>query len=768
METKYSIIGKPTGNVDGVAKTTGEGKYTFDMTLPNMLYGKHVRSPYPHAKIISIDTSEAEKLPGVKAVITGKDIPGGKWGLWRRFRELCDQIAMAEDKVRFIGEPVAAVAATTKDIAAKAVELVKVEYEILPGVFDPLEAIKDDAPKVHEEFENNINATRHIEWGNVDEGFKKADYIREDKFTLFPQAIVTMEVHNSLASWDRQTGKLTVWSSTQSPYYLQVGLADALKMREGDIRVIKPHVGGGYGAKNSTMPDSTTAAILSMKTGRPVKVVFNREEEFTTTEHRMGLHLANKIGLTKDGKILARECKVITDGGAYTGLGATALYLAGIFQTFPYNIPAWRYDAFRAYTNKVWATSVRGFGAVPTVYCAETQLDRAAKDLGIDPLEIRRRNLMDPGYEAPGQYKVESCGIRPCVEKMMERVKEKWPKLEEGEGIGYSGFAYMSGGIFNWIDTPYAYSGARIQVNIDGSVDLFTQGADIGQGHNTVCVMICAEELGIGIEDIRLHPGDTATAPVDLGAWGSRETLMNGNAIKMAAGQVKQKLVDLARARLGENIAYDLVCKDHRIYLELRPERGFTYYEMVASAIKMNDGEPLIGTGHYTPHNKGMISPAYGMGIMAMKAKVDIETGMVEAKDVLIVHDCGQVINPLGARGQVEGSVHMGLGYALSEEMPNDNGLVLNPSINDYKIIRHRDMPQIELLDIPTWDSSGPFGAKEAAEASISPTAPALANAVFAACGAEFDSNCLKPERVLKGIRLAAEKKEKNKTKAKK
>jgi CO/xanthine dehydrogenase Mo-binding subunit len=763
MEKQYSIIGKNTGNVDGAAKTTGEAKYTFDMTLPNMLYGKHVRSPYAHAKIISIDTSEALALPGVKAIITGKDVPGGRWGLWRRFRELCDQIAMAEDKVRFIGEPVACVAATTKDIASKAVDLVKVEYEILPGVFDPLEAIKDDAPKVHDEFENNINATRHIEWGDVDEGFKNSDYVREDKFTMFPQAVATMEVHNSLASYDKGTKKLTVWSSTQSPYYLQLGLADALKMREGDIRVIKPHVGGGFGAKNSTMPDSTSAAILSMKTGRPVKVLFNREEEFTSTEHRTGMHIAMKIGLKKDGKIMARECKIITDGGAYTGLGATALYLSGIFQTFPYMIPNYRYDAFRTYTNKVWGTSVRGFGAAPTVYPAESQLDRACKDLGLDPLDVRLKNAMVPGYEAPGQYKVDSCGIVPCIEKMKERLKVKWPKLEKDEGIGYSGFAYMSGGIFNWIDTPYAYSGARVQVNIDGSVDLFTQGADIGQGHNTVAVMICAEELGIGMEDIRLHPGDTATAPADLGAWGSRETLMNGNAIKMAAGKVKQKLIDLARAKLGENIAYDLVSKDKRIYLELRPERGYSYYELVQAAIKLNDGEPLIGTGHYTPHNKGMISPAYGMGIMALKAKVDRETGHIDIKDILIVHDCGQTINPMGARGQVEGSVHMGLGYGLCEDMANDNGLVLNPSLNDYKIIRSRDMPQIELLDIPTYESEGPFGAKEAGEATLAPAAPALANAVFAAVGAQFDSNVMKPEKVLKAIREAEKKDKKGK-----
>lgn len=751
--SEYSLIGKPTTNVDGVAKVTGEAEYTFNMTLPNMLYGKLLRSPHPHAKIVSIDTSEAEKLPGVKVVITGKDTPGGKYGLWRRFNELRDQVILATDKVRFIGEPLAAVAAISEEVAEKALDLINVDYEELPAVFDPLEAIKDDAPLVHDGFENNINNTRHIEWGNVDEAFKTADYVREDRFTLYGQHPSAMEVHNALASYDKGTGRLTVWASTQSPYFLQLGLADALKMREGDVRVIKPFVGGGFGGKNSTMPDSVNAALLSIKTGRPVKIVFNREEEFIATEHRTAMQLAIKIGLKKDGTILAKEVKIITDGGAYTGLGATTLYLSGTFITFPYKTPNYRYDGARTYTNKMWASSVRGFGAVPTVYAAETQLDRAAHDLGIDPIEIRRKNAMTPGYEAPGEYKVESCGILACIDKMEKVVKKRWTNLPEDEGIGFATFAYMSGGIFNWIDTPYAFSGAMVKVNIDGTVDLFTQASDIGQGTNTVSVMICAETLGVGIEDIRLHPADTATTLTDLGAWGSRETLMNGSAIKAAAEKVRDKLIDVARMRLGGNIVYDFEAKNKRIYLALRPERGFSYYEIVKDAIRMNDGEPIIGIGHYTPHRKGMVSPAYGMGIQAVRAKVDKETGQIELKGVITVHDCGQTINPLGARGQVEGSTHMGLGYGLCEEMRYEGGLILNPSFVDYKFIRFRDMPQIELIDVPTYDPEGPFGAKEAAEATTSPGAPALANAVYQAFGVEFDSNVLGPEKVLKALK---------------
>jgi 4-hydroxybenzoyl-CoA reductase alpha subunit len=752
--SNYSIIGKPTVNVDGAAKVTGEAEYTWDMTLPNMLFGKLLRSPYPHAKIKSIDTSEAEKLPGVKAVVTGKDTPGCKYGLWRRFPELCDQEVLATTKVRFIGDAVAAVAAVSEEIAEAAIDLINVEYEQLPAVFEPMEAIKDDAPLVHDDCDNNINNTRHIEWGDVDEGFKNSDYIREDRFTYGAQSTACMEVHASVASYDKGTGRLTVWSSTQSPYYLQLGLSDALKIREGNIRVIKPHVGGGFGSKNSTMPDSLNAALLSMKTGRPVKITYNREEEFTATEHRTPMHLALKIGFKKDGTIMAKEAKIITDGGAYTGLGATTLYLTGAYLSFPYKLPAYRYDGVRTYTNKVWSSSVRSFGCTPALYATETQMDRAAHEMGIDPIELRRKNAIAAGYEAPGQYKVATSGLPTSIDKVEARVKEKWNDLGKDEAVGFTCFAYMCGGIFNWIDTPYAFSGAMVRINNDGMVDLYTQASDIGQGTNTVSVMICAEELGIGIEDIRLHPADTAITPADLGAWASREVMMNGNAIKSAAADAKKKLVEVARMKLGENIVYDLEVKNKRIYLALRPERGYSYYEIVQDAIKLNDGEPILGTGHYTPHGKGMVSPAFAFGSMAIRVKLDRDTGKIDVIDVINAHDCGQIINPLGARGQVEGSIQFGLGWGLCEDMLFDeNGMVLNPSFVDYKLIRHRDMPTIESIDVHTHEPEGPYGAKESAEGTVAPAAPAVANAIYKLTGAMFNTNAMNPEKVLKAIR---------------
>jgi CO/xanthine dehydrogenase Mo-binding subunit len=300
-----------------------------------------------------------------------------------------------------------------------------------------------------------------------------------------------------------------------------------------------------------------------------------------------------------------------------------------------------------------------------------------------------------------------------------------------------------------------------VKINNDGTVDLFTQASDIGQGTNTVSVMICAEELGIGIEDIRLHPADTATTPVDLGAWASRETMMNGNAVKDAANDAKKKLIEIARMKLGENIIYDLEVKNKRIYLALRPERGFSYYDIVKDAIKLNDGQPIIGVGHYTPHGKGMVSPAFAFGSMAVRVKVDKETGHVEVKDIITAHDCGQVINPLGARGQVEGSIQLGIGWGLCEELVfNDNGMILNPSFVDYKLIRSRDMPTIELLEVPTYEPEGPFGAKESAEGTVAPVPPAIANAIYNVAGVLFDSNVIKPEKILKAIH---EKKKKGK-----
>ncbi|RLC70824.1 MAG: 4-hydroxybenzoyl-CoA reductase, partial [Chloroflexi bacterium] len=450
--SKYSVIGQRVWRVDGPEKVTGSAKYTFDLVLPNMLYGKILRSPHPHAKILNIDTSKAERLPGVKAVVTGKDTKGRKQGIWRRFPELCDEEILCRTKVRYIGDPVAAVAAIDEDTAEEALELIEVEYELLPAVFDPLEAIKEDAPQIHEGVELNINVTRHIEWGDVDEAFKQCDYIREDVFKTPSQAHVCMETHCAVAHYD-YNNKLTVWTSTQSSYYIQRLLADILDMREGDIRVIKMHTGGGFGSKFELDSAQFCAALLSMKTRRPVKIVLSRDEEFTATKRRTPMYIFSRIGAKKDGTLLAKEVRIITEGGAYTAMGATALYLAGFFSSFPYRFPNYRCDAYRVYTNTAPTSAMRGFGAPQATFATESQIDMVADDLGIDPIEIRRKNGMTPNYEVPGQAYIQSCGLHQCLDKIEEWIKSRG-ELPPNHGIGLAAYGFMSGGIFNWFDTP--------------------------------------------------------------------------------------------------------------------------------------------------------------------------------------------------------------------------------------------------------------------------------------------------------------------------
>lgn len=758
MKKKFTVINTPVHNIDGIAKVTGRAKYTFDITLPNMLHGKILRSAYPHAKILNIDTSKAEGLIGVKAIVTGQDTLGIKQGIWRRFKELCDEEILARSTVRYIGEPVAAVAANDEDTAEEALDLIEVEYEPLPGVFEPLEAIKEGAPQLHEHAERNINVTRHIEWGDVEEGFKKADYIREDWFRCSSQAHVCMETHGAVSTYVPE-GKLTVWTSTQSHYYIKVLLSWMLGLRENDVRVISRYTGGGFGSKFELDSAQFCSALLSMKLCQPVKIILTREEEFIATKRRTPMFYYVRSGVKKDGTFLAKEARVFTEGGAYTAMGATALYLTGFFQAFPYVWPSYRYDGYRVYTNTAPSSAMRGFGAPQATFCAETQIDLIAKELGIDPIKIRRKNAMYPGYEVPGQAWIQSCGLSQCLDKVEEWIKSRG-KLPPNRGIGIAAYGFMSGGIFNWFDTPYAFSSAVVQVNIDGKVDLYVGSQDMGQGANTTMAMICAEELGVQIEDIRLHMGDTDNCPVDLGAWGSRETLMQGNAVKMAAAEAKRQLIEFAASKLSPNIVYDLDIKDRWIHLIARPERGLSYYDVVKEAIRGKDGQPIVGRGHYTPHRKGMISPAYSFGVQAIETEVDPETGKITLKNCVTAHDCGQVINPLGVKGQLEGAIAMAAGYGFTEDLPMDEGKILNPNLVDYKILRSTEMPETEVVEVETYEPEGPFGAKEAGEGLTNPTAGALGNAVFHATGISIKDLPITPEKVLEALREKNKKKE--------
>lgn len=758
---KYSVINTPVHNVDGIAKVTGRAVYTFDVKLPGMLYGKILRSPHPHARIISIDASRAMELPGVKAVVTGKDTLGIKQGIWRRYEELCDEQILPLEKVRYIGEPVAAVAAVTDEIAEMALDYIDVEYEVLPAVYEPLDAIKKDAPTIHEGVERNVNVTRHIEWGDVDDAFEEADYIREDWFKCGGQHHVCMETRAAVSSYTPD-GKLACWASTQSAYYTQALLAGVLGLREGDVRVLAQYVGGGFGGKFELDGAMFVSAVLSMKTARPVKVIFTREEDMIASKRRTPMTYYVRTGMKKDGTFMARESRMFSNGGAYTGMGATALYLSGFFHSFPYKWRGYRYDGYRVYTNTLPSTSMRGFGAPQAMFCSEQQIEWMCADLGLDPIEVRKKNGHTPGYEVPGQAFIQSCGLDECFDKIRAWIDNRGP-LPPNRAIGISSCGFMSGGIFNWFDSPYSFSSAVITINVDGTVELHVGCQDIGQGSNTTMAIICAETLGVKVEDVKVHSGDTDHCPADLGAWGSRQTLMAGNATKMAAEDAKKQLLEFAYAEMGINIVYDLDIKDRWVHIVARPERGLDYRELVKKALRAKDGQRIVGRGYYTPHRKGMISPAYSYMVQAVEAEIDPETGRITVQNCVTAHDCGQPINPLGLHGQLEGAASMALGYGYLEYMPFEDGKLMNPNLVDYKLIRAPEMPDCEVIEIDTYEPEGPYGAKEAGEGLTNPTAAALGNAIFKALGIQMKECPILPEKVVQALR---EKKEKEANKA--
>jgi len=760
----FRVLNTHVHNIDGIAKVTGRATYTFDVKLPGMLYGKILRSPYPHAKIIKIDASKALALPGVLAVVNGKDDTLGiKQGIWRRYNDLCDEQVLPVDKVRYIGEPVAAVAAVTEEIAEKALDLIDVEYEELPATFEPLDAIKKDAPEIHEGFERNINVTRHIEWGEVEEAFEEAEYIREDWFKCGGQAHMCMETRAAVASYTPD-GKMTVWTSTQSAYYHQALLAGVLGLREGNVRVLAPYVGGGFGGKFELDGAQFCACILSMKVRKPVKIIFTREEDFIASKRRTPMFYYTRTGVKKDGTFCAREAKVFTNGGAYTGMGATALYLTGFFHSFPYRWKGYRYDGYRVYTNTLPSTSMRGFGAPQAMWCSEQQIEWIAADLGLDPIEMRRKNSHHEGYVVPGQATIASCGIDQCYDEIKTWIKSKG-KLPKNRSIGLSACGFMSGGIFNWFDTPYSFSSAVVTVNNDGTVELHVGAQDIGQGSNTTMAIICAEALGVKIEDVKVHSGDTDHCPADLGAWGSRQTLMTGNDVKLASEDAKKQLLEFAYAQSGLNIVYDLDIKEGWVHAIARPERGETFEALVKRATRGKDGQRIVGRGYYTPHRKGMISPAYSYMLQGVEVEIDDETGKIKLIDSMTAHDCGQPINHLGLIGQLEGAFSMAAGYGYLEYMPFEDGKMMNPNLVDYKMVRSTDMPPANIAEIDTYEPEGPYGAKEAGEGLTNPTAAAIGNAIYHRFGIQMKECPVRPEMIVNALKekAAAEKEGKKK-----
>ncbi|SPD71894.1 4-hydroxybenzoyl-CoA reductase subunit alpha [uncultured Desulfobacterium sp.] len=760
MEHNYIIIGKRLPRKEDSLKATGSAKYASDISMPGMLHGKILRSPYAHARILNIDTSRAERLPGVKKVVTGKDTLGVKYGILVIAPKSQDEEGIVTEKVRYIGDEVAAVAAVDKDTAEEALSLIDVEYEELPGVFTPEEAMRPGAPNIHDHVKNNISIAIKSEYGEIERAFQHSDFIREDEFITQPVDHAPMEAHVAMAHYDASK-KLTLWATTQTPYFVHKHLQRTLGLMESQVRVIKPYIGGGFGETSDGMSHSDfCAALLSIKTGKPVRIKYTREEEFSVGRRRHPIKFILKTGLNKDGTINVMHVKGILDTGAYNSFGTISVALP-LINLKAYRIPNIKYDSTLVYTNNQPSGAMRGHTAPQTFFAVDQHLDLIAQDMGIDPIEIRVKNATQKGDVTPTKANIRSCGFTKCLNRVKESTgwgKDREDMRNNGKGLGVGTMSFVSGATNNFFATSSSRSSATLRVLDDGTVTLLTGASDIGQGSDETLSQIAAEELGVRLEDMRITSADTELTPVDFGSYSSRVTMFAGNAVKLAAADAKRQLFEVVAEKLEAN-PDDLEVRDRRIYVKGSPERGMTFIEAVAATQYAHKGRPIIGTGNFEPprilnlrKSEGDLTPAYSFGAYVADVEIDRETGRLKVNNFTCAHDCGTAINPMRVEGQVEGSIHMGLGYVLGEELVLDKGLVLNPSFLDYKIPTAMETPSIKAFDEPDIDPIGPFGAKEAGEGPIAPVAGAIANAVYDAVGVRIRELPITPEKILKAL----------------
>lgn len=746
------IVSKRMPKMEGIAKAKGEPGYTVDFELPGMLYGKILRSPYPHAKIVSIDTSEAEKLPGVKAVLTFKDVPKVLFNPSNRYNfppnVPQDQYLLA-DKARFVGDEMAAVAAESEEIAEEALTLIKVEWEKLPAVFDPEEAMKAGVPKVHDWADNNVIQLVPIGQGDVEKGFKEADFIFEDEFKVPAQHHVTIEPHACVANYTAEG--LTVWSSTQAAFQTRHVTAQVLNLPINKVRIIKPFVGGGFGGKDEAFHEPL-AGLLSKMTGRPVKMELTREEDFATTRTRHSGKVIAKIGVKKDGTITALHLKTIFNGGAYSAASSRITRASGSRPLGLYRLANYKYEGYCVYTNVIPAGAFRGYGNPQQGFAVEQLLDAAAEKLGMDKIDIRLKNVVRVGDINPlTKNPFESVGIQDAIKKGAEKIgwyRKGSKVISKTKRRGY-GMAIAA----HWTSiTPLAseYSGATILLHTDGTLNLMTGGSDCGQGLDTVMSQIAAEELGLKLSDVSIIAADTGVTPWDGGAYSSKSTHVAGNAVWLAAKDVKNKLITEAAKMLKVN-QEELVCRDKKVVSKIDPSKNVSFADLI-SWMKTNSEEPYtIGKGVYRTHTN---CPTYIAHFVELS--VDTTTGNIDILKYVACQDVGTAINPMQVEGQMEGSIHQGLGYAMTEGIivDKETGEVANSNFVDYKIIPAKDMPKnVETELIPTYEPTGPFGAKGCSEVGMTPVAPAIANAIYDATGVRIKEIPMTKEIIFTAIK---------------
>jgi CO/xanthine dehydrogenase Mo-binding subunit len=749
----FRVIGTRVAKLDAVEKVTGAVQYLPDLEVPGMVWGKILRTRVPHARITRIDTARAEALPGVLGVVTGRSVEQHPFGYAK------DHLALKGDVVRCIRDEVAAVAAETEEIAAEACQLIEVEYEELPAVFDPADALRPDAPRIHPQFPGNlVNFAYRFTAGDVDRAFREADVVVEGTYRLNYVTTACLGTMAAIAQWDPR-GHLTTWSTTQIPFLYQRDLAEALGISGDRIRVVQPPVGGNFGRGLDLYPIDIIAALLARHVGRPVKIVFDREEEFVASPTREPCVLTLRTAARADGMLLARDARVLIDNGAYVSWGSTTPYVMMTTLAGFYRCPNIRFDTTIVYTNNVYSGSMRGYGNLESTFAVEAQMDDLAERLGLDRLEIRRRNANRPGDVTPQGLRITSCGFAECLDAVARDIARPVERpLRPGwtRGVGYAGMFHVAGGA-----RVYRSDGCGAIVKLDdfGKVTLITGASEIGQGSETVLAMIVAEELGIPLGRVEVVNSDTAVKPWDVGVHASRTTFIAGNAALLAAGDVRRQLLALA-ARELEEPPEALELEDGHVYVRAAPRRRLAYEKVVRAGHFREDGRILIGQAFYDPPTqmldkdfRGNVSVTYGFAAQAALVEVEEATGRVEVLRVASAHDVGRALNPVGCEGQIEGGIHMGLGYCLTEELQLRDGRVLNPGFLDYKLLTAPDMPEILITLIETVDEAGPFGAKGLGEAGTIPISAAVANAVKDATGVRITELPMTPERVYRALR---------------
>jgi 4-hydroxybenzoyl-CoA reductase alpha subunit len=729
------VVGKPLPKVDAAAKVTGRAVYADDMLPPRTLHCKILRSPHPHARILSIDTSAARRIPGVLAVITGVDLPI-KFGILPVTQ---DERALEHEKVRYVGDPIAAVAATEEEIAAAACDAIAVEYEVLEPVMSIDAALQTPKDERIQDYggPNNVHKLVALEFGDVEGGFARAAHIREDVFFFQGNTHLPMEQHSAVATYI--DGRVTLWSSTQVVHYVHRALSKVLELPMNRIRVIGAAHGGGFGGKTDPFAHEIIVCKLAMLTGRPVKCTLTREEVFYAHRGRHPVLMWVRSGVTRDGLITAMHFRSALDGGAYGSYGVASTFYTGALQTVTYAIPAYRFEGCRVFTNKPPCGPKRGHGTPQPRFAIELHLEKIAHDLGLDPVEVKRRNFVQPNTRTVNWLRVTSCGLEECTDRVIKasRFHERTARLGHGMGFAISSYLSGAGTAIYWNDMPHS----EVQIKVDrGGVTAYCGAMDIGQGSDSVLATIVAEELGLQPADIRLVTADTDTTPIDLGSYSSRVTFMAGNAALEAARKMRAMLVEAVEAngRKYEDVSFEEA--------SILGEARFGTLTSAGSYTPPKLAGPYKGSG-VGP------SPAYSYSACVVDLDADARTGLIHVNKIWIAHDVGRAINPLLVEGQVEGSVYMGLGEALMEEQAFRKGLHKWPSMLEYKSPTFLDMPDVETFIVETIDPEGPYGAKEAGQGPLLPVPPALCSAVHDALGVWIDEIPITPEKVVEAMR---------------